>query len=295
MNCGEASPEGPTLIVNRANRRSYRSGGGVAGFIVLVAALLVLAAKLVTAAAGTGEVVNRPLERLTTAAVYSVDRVGRGLLSILEVFRLPAHLRRLNELEGELALLRTANEQLQEEVRENERLRALLKLNRSPGFDPVTAEVVCRSMDLWFDAVIINRGASAGIRLQDLVVNGDGLVGEVAEVDAHYAKVRLVTSPDFALAAVSHSSRLDGVIRGTGVGRMTLGYVAADAPLKLQERLFTAGLSITRDGRSRPRGLLIGFVANIKKSDLSTLQVSVRPAVRPGRLRTVLVLTERAK
>jgi len=121
------------------------------------------------------------------------------------------------------------------------------------------------------------------------------VVGEVAEMGAAYAKVRVITSPDFALSAVSNTSQLNGIARGTGSGRMTLGYIAADAPLKLQEKLFTSGLSPTRDGRPRPRGLLLGKVAKIQtQSDLSTLQVSVQPSVQVGRIRAVLVLTEKA-
>lgn len=283
-------------IMSRFDRRANRSGSGLASGIVFLLVLAVLIAKLVAAASGSEAVIDAPLLQATTTSVHTVDAAGHALLSVLEVFRLPAHLKRLREMEGELALLRTRNQQLEEVARENERLRGLLKLHPPREFGTVAAEVVARSMDLWFDTVVINRGANAGIKLQDLVVNGVGVVGEVAEVGANHSKVRLITSPDFALSAVSNTSQLNGIVRGTGGGQLSLGYIAADAPLKLQEKLFTSGLSPTREGGARPRGLLLGYVAKIKKQpELSTLEVSVRPAVSGRGLRYVLVLTERVK
>jgi hypothetical protein len=97
--------------------------------------------------------------------------------------------------------------------RENEQLRQLAKLSIPGGFTTVGAEAVTRSMDLWFDTIVLDRGTEAGLSPQNLVINSDGLVGEIAEAGSGYAKVRLLTSPDFALSCFTNTSGIGGIVK----------------------------------------------------------------------------------
>jgi rod shape-determining protein MreC len=257
--------------------------------LVVVALFVVI--RVAATCAGARHPVDGAVGVAAGAAASGTGAVVGGAASILEAFRIGRHLHRERTLEGEVALLNTQLLEAQAMQSENGRLRALLGLPRYTTFNCVSAEVVTRSMDFWFDTLVLNRGSESGIAVQNLVVNGDGLVGEVAEAGRGYAKVRLLTSPDFALSAVSNVSGVGGVVKGGGTVGLSFEYVPAESPLKLQEKLFTAGLAMQADGGRRPRGILLGHIESIKKApNLTTLRVTVRPAVNISDIGPVIVL-----
>ena len=51
----------------------------------------------------------------------------------------------------------------------------------------VAARVVARSTSAWYSTVTIDAGSSAGVKVYDPVVNGQGLVGRVIKVYANSA------------------------------------------------------------------------------------------------------------
>jgi len=257
----------------------------------LTVVVLLVVIRLAATCAGARQPVDGAIGAAAGVATSGTQTVASGFGSVLEALRIGRHLRRQRMLEGEVALLNTQLLEAQAVQKENSRLRALLGLPAYTTFSYVSAEVVTRSMDFWFDTLVLNRGREAGISPQNLVVNGDGLVGEVAEAGDGYAKVRLLTSPDFALSAVSNLSGVGGVVKGSGTLSLSFEYVSAEAPLKLQEKLFTAGMAVQADGGQRPRGILLGHIESIKKApNLTTLRVTVRPAVDISDIGPVIVL-----
>jgi rod shape-determining protein MreC len=48
-------------------------------------------------------------------------------------------------------------------------------------YRPVNATVVAKSPNVWYSTVTIDEGESAGVRVNDPVINGEGLVGKVAQ------------------------------------------------------------------------------------------------------------------
>ncbi len=75
----------------------------------------------------------------------------------------------------------------------------LLALNHLDGqlsisdYRPVSATVVGKSPNIWYATVVIDKGESAGIRVNDPVINGEGLVGKVALATSDGAEVSLIT------------------------------------------------------------------------------------------------------
>ncbi len=256
--------------------------------------LALLAARFILLTTGHREAVDGPLTITTGVAADVADTGVQGAISFFEIFRIGHHLRRERKLEGELAVLNTRLQMQASAAKESAELRRLLGLPTYTKYDYIGAEVVTRSMDFWFDALVLNKGKEAGIAVQNLVVNSQGLVGEIAEVGEGYSRVRLLTSPDFALSAVSNTSGVGGVVRGQGPARLSFEYVQADAPLKLQEKLFTAGLAPQADGKPRPRGILLGYVESIKRTEnLTTLKVAARPAIDVTSIGPVVVMVNR--
>ena len=68
-------------------------------------------------------------------------------------------------------------------------------------YHPVTATVVGKSPNIWYATVTIDAGSSSGIRVDDPVVNGEGLVGRVAQVASDGAQVDLITDSSMGVSA----------------------------------------------------------------------------------------------
>src|SRR5918994_3553654 len=62
-----------------------------------------------------------------------------------------------------------------------------------PGREAVTARVVVRSPTAWYGTVSIDKGTSAGVRVNDPVVAADGLAGRITSTTKGTAELTLIT------------------------------------------------------------------------------------------------------
>jgi len=221
------------------------------------------------------------------------NRAFRGAFSFLEVFRLYSHLKREAQLEGEIALLNAKLAQANSRLRETENLRQLLGVSPPSSFETVPARVIARTPELWFEGIIISRGRNDNVRQGDLVVDGVGVIGEVSEVFPSFSKVRLLTSPDFAVGAICASSKVEGVARGDGAGSLRLEYVPASSTVRLREKVLTSGLGLSPEG-GKPPGFVVGYVAKVRRiPGMTTLEILLEPATTGQGIRNVIVLTRK--
>ncbi len=143
--------------------------------------------------------------------------------------------------------------------RYNLRLRELLDLPDPPRFRYEVARVVRRDLSNWWQSILIRKGRDAGIVAGAGVVFGGGVVGRVREVHAYTARVELITSRTFRMAAHFQGDtrpvRYEGAVvpalrdpKGTVRDVPSDLYAAPEAPLRLvSSRLggvFPDGLSI---------------------------------------------------
>src|SRR5487761_2031210 len=100
-----------------------------------------------------------------------------------------------DELRKEVDKLRTQLVAAEAEKRTYQQLNSLYKLERIglSDYHPVPATVVAQTPNLWYSVVTINKGSPDGIRVNDPVVNGEGLVGRVVAVESDAAQVYLIT------------------------------------------------------------------------------------------------------
>src|SRR5215207_18838 len=100
---------------------------------------------------------------------------------------------------------------------ENRKLRGLTKLPERPGYpdgvDPLTARVIARSPTVWSEAVQIDAGSSDGVRVDQPVVTGGGLVGRVTSVTGGTATVTLIVDSESAVSAQVLPDGKFGVVR----------------------------------------------------------------------------------
>jgi len=194
--------------------------------------------------------------------------------------------------------LRSQVAQLQVQNRDLTQLKGLSQMNTAGGlqqYSPVEGRVYQRSPSTWYQQVTINKGSSDGVKVDDPVVNGQGLVGKVKEVSNGNAVVMLLTDQDFGVSALASQRGEPGSITAVPGTNSDLLFDLVDDSEKLHkgDLIVTAGTTSQRWPSLYPRSILIGTVKRIQSGDgdLDT-RIHVTPAADLLHLDIVQVLTK---
>jgi rod shape-determining protein MreC len=203
-------------------------------------------------------------------------------------------------LKKELAHARNRLAATRTALRENEQLRAMVGLEQRPGFPqgtrPVTARVIARSPTDWYSTVQIDKGRGDGIREDQPVITGDGLVGKVASVTSGTAQITLITDGSMAVSTEIMPVGSNGTLR-PAVGDpndLQLDFVRKGRAIRKGQTVVTSGFRSGRLESLYPRGIPIGTVSSVSPNEIETYQrVHVKPFADFLRMDYVQVLTER--
>jgi len=203
---------------------------------------------------------------------------------------------------GQRDELRTQVDRLRREViaddSEKHSYRELLTLFRLDNqlsvkdYHPVTATVVAKSPNVWYSTVTIDKGESAGVRVNDPVINGEGLVGKIAQVASDGAQVTLITDSSVGVSARIGSSGATGIVQPK-VGEpndLLLQYLPANTRAEKGEYVVTSGTVSSPDDSLYPPGIPIGQVTSINEES-AYRSVNVHPLANLHNLDVVQVLT----
>jgi rod shape-determining protein MreC len=188
-------------------------------------------------------------------------------------------------LEERLAVLQLELQKLDEAGRENARLRALLDLKEAIGGGTVAARVIGNHSRGMLHTILVDRGASSGLKPNMAVVAAEGVVGRVWVVSEHVAKIQLLTDTAAGTAVLLQRTRVQGILLGDGSELCALEYVAALEDVQEKDLLVTSGL----DG-IYPKGLPVGRVAEVGPVMGLLKSVWVLPRVNFNKLEEVLIL-----
>lgn len=239
--------------------------------------------------------------------------VQRGFLTVLSPVQYGANkalkpVRDLFGWVGDTLHARTQRDQLRKQlqlarsqgIQGDYAQRELIALQRQLGLDrrlslsrysPVNASVIGRSPNLWFSTIQIDKGSSAGVHVDDPVVNGDGLVGTVSTVASDGAVVKLITDSSSGVSAVVNSTGAPGIVVPE-VGNPTvllLQYISPSERVRVGDDVVTSG-TISDQGRSLfPPLIPIGKVTKVDNQNMNKA-IEVRPFATLRRLDTVAVL-----
>lgn len=217
------------------------------------------------------DVLRRPLEGASNAWKRYVFLVG-----VAEENR---KLRRdIDQLTAQIATYREAYE-------ENLRLRKLLELEDGRQGRRLVAQVVGLERKYVIKTMIINRGTAHGVSNSAPVITDRGLVGRVVETSWHASRVLLIIDETSNIDAIVQSSRVQGIVQGTGNGCI-MKYVGKMEEVKKGDAVVTSGISQTF-----PKGLLVGYVESVDRLEGGMFQkIELVPAVLFSRLEEVIVL-----
>ncbi|MGA8708730.1 MAG: rod shape-determining protein MreC [Steroidobacteraceae bacterium] len=187
---------------------------------------------------------------------------GRELLRV-ENERLRAH-----ERELELQLMREASLE-----RENAELRGLRASLPPPLIKhALLAEIISVETNPLRQRVVINKGARDGVSLNQAVVDGNGILGQVARLGPWSAEIILVTDPEHAIPVQITRNSLRSIAVGSGnSGELLLPYLAINSDVKSGDLLVSSGL-----GGVFPAGLPVARITGVKRENNQQLTAQVR-------------------
>ncbi len=264
--------------------------GGQRSVVLLLG--LVVAAVVLSVLHNTG--VALPIEGLAQRATAPIrgafNALGTGISNTITDLQQFGELREENEvLRADVAELEAAVARMQSAARENELLReALGFVGDHPEYVVVTAPVVARdSLDV-LETIIIDRGASSGIRVGMAVVANGSLAGRITSVTDTSADVLPVYSTMSSVSVVAQGpeTEADGILDGEGAGSLVMRRIEPEQPVTVGDFVVTSGL-----GGGFPRGIPIGQVRSIERSAATVFREAiVEPFIRPDRLDLVQVI-----
>jgi rod shape-determining protein MreC len=182
---------------------------------------------------------------------------------------------------------------------ENVRLRAILELdskNTYPtGYDRVVGRVIARTPNAIDRAIVVDVGTSDGVQVDDPVMTSAGLIGIVRAVSGNSAQVGLIINRSQAVTATVTGSGATGVMRSAsneGSPVLALDYVSRRVPVRVGDRVLTAGWRSGSLQSLFPPGIPIGIVSGVGNSPADLFKsVQVTPNADFDRLHEVIVLT----
>ncbi len=199
------------------------------------------------------------------------------------------------KLRRQLAALRSQLVHYQDQARGYREFASLVHLDTRLGvgaYRPVNATVVEQSPSLWDATVIVDEGTPSGVAVNDPVIDGEGLVGKVAQAWSDGAEVMLINDHEFGATARLAAGGAFGTVQPK-VGdpnEMVLQYLPQNTPVNPGEYVETAG-TVSGEGQSLfPPGIPIGRVTS-GGSQSQYESINVEPLVDLHDLNTVQVLT----
>ncbi len=122
--------------------------------------------------------------------------------------------------------------------------------------------MIGRSPTVWYSTVTIDKGTSAGIRVDDAVIAPDGLAGRISATTKGTAQVTLITDPDSSVTARVLPEGAIGVVEPeVGDPRdLQLNYVQRGDAIAEGETVVTAGFASGSLDSLFPPGIPIGRV-----------------------------------
>jgi rod shape-determining protein MreC len=153
---------------------------------------------------------------------------------------------------------------------QNNRLRALLDARQKLGLRAQLAELIDVDLDPYRHRILINQGERHGVFVGQAVIDANGLVGQVLDVEDARATVILLSDPSHAVPVRVQRTGLRVIAYGSGdPGRIELPHVPFSADIKVGDLLVTSGI-----GGRFPPGLPVATVYEVQTDNSATFAVA---------------------
>lgn len=197
-----------------------------------------------------------PLQRAAWLPIEAAEDIGHYFVRQTDLLNQNKILRQ-QRLEASKLLLR--QRYLEEE---NRRLRELVDMRASLPVEGRLAEIIYAARDPFVHRVFIDKGLQQGIKAGQVVVDEQGVMGQVVRSFPLTAEVSLLTDKQQAIPVVVQRTGLRAILSGTGNGTLEVQFLASSVDVQVGDYLVTSGL----DGVYLP-GLPVAKVSKVQRDD----------------------------
>lgn len=181
----------------------------------------------------------------------------------------------INIFKNQIEKLYLKNQELLSEIinlknlkKENEALREALKIGLEKEFQLEAVNLI--SKDISQDVALIDRGEIDGIsRGMPVITPQKVLFGTVSEVYKNFSNVTLITNEKSSFDAKIVDKEIYGVAKGKGNLKLSLEFLPKEKIISSGDLIETSVL-----GGVYPKGLLVGEIKEVKKTDVEPLQTA---------------------
>ncbi|MCG6872683.1 MAG: rod shape-determining protein MreC [Gammaproteobacteria bacterium] len=173
---------------------------------------------------------------------------------------------------------------------ENLRLRELLGAAEAAADEALVAEILEVSLEPFTQRVLLDKGASDGVREGQPVIDADGVMGQVVRVTPFRSTVILITDPSHAIPVYVKRNHLRGILYGTGSQYvLDLPHMTPMSDVRSGDELVTSGM-----GGRFPIGYPVANVTTVRADpNEAFLQIQATPLAGLDRSRQVLLVRSR--
>lgn len=255
--------------------------------IVLILCLFVLGSFL---QGGGSTIFGKGLQTVITAVEKPFSSVTSGIKNtFVGIFKYQEVLKENESLQKENDELKQQNLEL---ALTREELAQLEELSGAFDFTPyvgnrqaVAGQIITLDNSNLFQTFVIDAGSDKGIKLNSIVVDGNGLVGRIREVGKTWSKVVSIIDENNNISfEVLRNGSIQGVLRGNGAGKLEGYLLDSEAKVVAGDILVTSGVGLY------PQGIRIGKVSAVAfDKDLQLKVITVVPTVKFTNLQKVAV------
>lgn len=159
---------------------------------------------------------------------------------------------------------------------DNQRLRDLLMLEQGSKAQRVSAAVISRRTEGWWQQLELGKGSLDGIQAGDAVIGPGGVLGRVQSVTPATSRVRLLTAPGSQVGVWIPRIKRHGLLLGIGTSRPQLQFLDKDPKVNPGDLVSTSPAS-TLMPANEPIGVIQSLDAKAVPAPLASVQLIAAP------------------
>lgn len=187
--------------------------------------------------------------------------------------------------------LRATNDKLKAEIarmqevdRENKSLKAQLQTPETTIYRLLEVQTLGYVPDIGTKELLLSGGSRAGVKVGQVVVSGNVILGKVISVSSDKSTLRLLTDPQTKLL-VSTVGGVRGILVGQFQSSLEMTKVLPEDNINVGDKIVSTG------EEDWPKGMVVGEVTKVSRTEGELFQEAVvRPLVSYDSLQTVYII-----
>ncbi len=190
-------------------------------------------------------------------------------------------------LEAERLLTRARLQRYAALEAENSRLRAMLEATTRVRDQVRIAEIMSVSSNPFRHVLVVDKGTRDGVFDGQVLIDADGVVGQIIEAGVLSSQGILISDPDHALPVLVNRNGLRTIAVGTGeFDRLDLPFLPNNADIREGDLLVTSGL-----GGAFPAGYPVALVNSVVRIPQEPFAaVSAEPTAALSRVQEIMLI-----